>query len=528
MECFKIENLSFTYPNREKKALKNISLTIKQGEFVVLCGKTGCGKTTLLRLLKPALSPFGDINGKIFFEGRKLSELSQREQTTDIGFVMQRVENQIVTDKVWHELAFGLESLGLPTKEIRARVGEMASFFGIHNWFHKKTSELSGGQKQLLNLASIMVMNPKVIILDEPVSQLDPIASSEFLKTLEKINKELGVTIILSEHRLEDAIPLCDRVLVLEKGEIFAEASPCEIGEKLKDKEMFKALPTPVRIHSRVKNNLKCPINVKEGRKWLNELSLPLKEFPIKEEKYRENTILEGKNIYFRYEKNSPDVVRNFTVKINRGEIFAILGGNGSGKTTVLSLLCGLYKPYRGKVLCNKKIICLPQNPYTLLIEKSVALELLDMTDNKEKIKKISKLCNIDALLNYHPYDLSGGEAQRVALAKVLLADPEILLMDEPTKGMDAPFKEKFGGILKTLKEEGITVVMVSHDIEFCGENADRCSLFFDGNIVSTGTPREFFDGKSFYTTSANKMSRGIIKNALLEEDVVCALGGEV
>ena len=226
MESYQIENLSFTYPERESKALEDICLTVNQGEFITLCGKSGCGKTTLLRLLKTAVAPHGILKGSIYFNGRIISQINSKEQAAEIGFVMQSCDNQIVTDKVWHELAFGLESLGYSTPEIRTRVSEMASFFGIQTWFHKKVTELSGGQKQLLNLASVMVMQPSVLILDEPTSQLDPIAAQEFLKTLEKINRELGTTVILTEHRLEDAFPISDRVVVMDNGKIIADGTP--------------------------------------------------------------------------------------------------------------------------------------------------------------------------------------------------------------------------------------------------------------------------------------------------------------
>ncbi len=555
MESFKIENLSFTYPERYDKALDNVNLKVNQGEFLLVIGKSGCGKTTLLRLLKSSLSPFGEISGCIYFNGEKLSHCDARKQATDIGFVMQNPDNQIVTDKVWHELAFGLESLGYKQTEIRARVSEMASYFGIDNWFYKKVTELSGGQKQLLNLASVMVMQPSVLILDEPTSQLDPIAAEEFLNTLKKINRDFGTTIILSEHRLESALPIADRVVVMNKGKIIADDTPIEIGKILKDAnhDMYVALPTPVRVHGAVENSLPCPLTVRDGRLWLNQFSKdnsinPDVVLKDTEKELSNDFVIETKDVWFRYDKDLPDVVKGLNLRVRKGELFCLMGGNGAGKTTALSVISGLNSPYRGKVYVNGEelsdiknpygtlIGVLPQNPESLFVKKTVYLDLeealsdkkLSKEEKEEMIKNISLLCNIESLLNYHPYDLSGGEKQRVALSKVLLKEPEILLLDEPTKGMDAQFKAEFANILADLKENGVTVLMVSHDIEFCAEFADRCALFFDGNITTDGSPREFFAGKSFYTTCANRMARSVIPNAVLADDIIAACGGTV
>jgi len=540
MESYKIENLTFKYPASEKKALDGISLDIKKGEFITICGKSGCGKTTLLRLLKPTLSPTGERGGRVFFENKILESLSEREQCEKIGFVMQNPDNQIVTDKVWHELAFGLESLGLKNSEIRARVAEMASFFGIEEWFHKKVTELSGGQKQLLNLASVMVMQPSVLILDEPTSQLDPIASQEFLEAVAKINRELGVTVILCEHRLEDALPLSDRVLVMDNGKAVLCTSPKEAAYILKSQNnpMLAAMPTAMRVFAEVDNRKISPVTIREGRAWLSDYfkdKLPLK---IVKENYHseEECAVELADVHFRYEKESPDILRGLSLKINRGEFYAILGGNGSGKTTMLSLISGNNKPYRGKVNIGGKdlrISALPQNPQALFVEKTVEKDMWEMLsdvklprDEKQKlIYDTMELCELTDLSKRHPYDLSGGEMQRAALCKVLLHSPDILLLDEPTKGLDAHFKKKLASILISLKKSGVTVVMVSHDVEFCCEYTDKCAMFFDGIIVSEDIPHRFFSGKSFYTTAANRMSRGIIENAVLTKDIIHACG---
>lgn len=537
MEEIKIENLTFTYPERDVPAVENISLTINQGEFVVICGKSGCGKSTLLRQIKPILAPNGSRTGKIYINGAEVEALSQREQAEKIGFVLQSPDNQLVCDKVWHELAFGLESLSYTNTEIRARVAEMASFFGIQEWFYKNVTDLSGGQKQLLNLAAVMVMQPSVLILDEPTSQLDPIAAHDFLKTLSKINKELGTTIILTEHRTEEAFPLADKVVVLEGGHIIAKGSPREIGEALKDNDMFVALPTPMRVFCAAGKDGDCPVTVREGRNWLlgQEIcsDIPLEEKPPVEA----DTALAMTDVWFRYEKDLPDVLKGISLKVHEGEFYAIVGGNGAGKTTALSVMADINKPYRGKVRLKegKKIAMLPQNPVCLFSRKTVLLELKDMLsdlkisgeEKEERLNSVISLCELDGLLNSHPYDLSGGEQQRAAMAMVLLKAPDIILLDEPTKGLDAHFKLKLAKLLLSLKKSGIAIIMVSHDVEFCAKYADCCGMMFDGQIVSEDAARKFFAGKSFYTTAANRMARSVLPNAVTDTDIIKALGAD-
>lgn len=537
VEKIKIKNLIFSYPNSEKTALNDINLTVNQGEFVTICGKSGCGKSTLLRHLKPILTPHGKTSGEIYFNGKSIYDLSDREQAENIGFVMQNPDNQIVTDKVWHELVFGLESLGINSAEIRSKAAEMASFFGIQNWFYENVANLSGGQKQILNLASVMVMNPTLLLLDEPSSQLDPIAAHDFFTMLERINTELGVTIILSEHNLSEVFPLSDKVVVMEDGKITAENTPYKIGEELKQNSMFAALPTPTKIYYSLGNNSgNCPITIRDGHKWLEKQQIN-EHFEFKSEKNRINTepILELKDVWFRYEKNSDDILKGLSFKVHENEFYAIVGGNGVGKSTALSVISKINKPYRGKVFINDdtKVAVMPQNPQSLFLKKSVLEELYDAVFDVEKEKRkneieyVMKLCELDNLLENHPYDLSGGEQQRVALAKMLLRKPDLLVLDEPTKGFDACFKRKLAMILKSLQKNGMTVLMVTHDIEFCAEYADICAMFFDGNIVSEAPPRKFFAENNFYTTSAKRMADGIIENAVLDKDVIRALGGE-
>lgn len=541
IDTFQIENLCFSYPDQPEPILHDLTLHVKQGEFLVLCGPSGCGKSTLLRQLKTVLAPHGQRSGTILFEGQPLDSLDQRAQTERIGFVQQSPENQIVTDKVWHELAFGLESLGYDTPVIRQRVAEMAAFFGIESWFYKNVTELSGGQKQLLNLASVMAMQPSVLILDEPTSQLDPIAASDFLAVLGKINRELGTTILLTEHRLEEAFPLASRVAVMDGGRLICTGTPSEVGMALRSSghAMFLAMPAAMRVWAAVENDQSCPVTVREGRDWLKQYAAdhPLKPLPPESvHTYGKEPVLEAEELWFKYEKDSPDVVRGLSLTVHRGEFLALLGGNGAGKSTSLKLLSGLLTPYRGTVKRSGNIGVMPQNPQALFVKKTVREDLAEILKGKklpkdveaQKISRMVHLCRLEDLLDRHPYDLSGGEQQRAALAKVLLLEPDILLMDEPTKGLDAEFKQVFAEILQVLLHQGVTVLMVSHDIEFCASYAHRCAMFFDGSIVAEGTPRSFFSGNSFYTTSANRMARSLVPGAVTPEDVIALCGGEL
>lgn len=542
MAHFEIKDLTFSYAAAKgKHSLENVSLTIEQGEFLVLCGKSGSGKSTLLRQLKTVLTPNGKRTGEILFRGVPLKQVSDREQSEKIGFVMQNPDDQIVTDKVWHELAFGLESLGCDQKTMRGRVAEMACYFGIQDWFHRDVATLSGGQKQLLNLASIMAMQPEVLILDEPTSQLDPIAASDFLNTVRKINTELGTTVIITEHRLEDIFPYADRAVVMDRGRVIADDAPGKVGQLLFEQSnpMFAAMPTPVRVYYGAGGTGESPLTVRQGRSWLSRRfpNRPEKDAiaapPLPEEVKDPALVL--KELWFRYEKDSPDILRGVSAEIPSGSLYAILGGNGAGKSTTLKAISGICRPYRGKVTLFGKpvdkyksselfhgcLAMLPQDPKSLFVKKTVREDLSEMTKDKSSLERIAALCQITELLDSHPYDLSGGEQQRAALAKVLLTNPRLLLLDEPTKGIDSFFKETFAGILADLKKQGITIVMVSHDVEFCARYADVVSMFFDGQILTTDTPRRFFGSNSFYTTAAHRMSRHIFHMAVTVDDVL-------
>lgn len=558
MALLEVKNLSFTYPRQPKDttepkpALSGVSLDIRRGEFMVLCGASGCGKSTLLRLLKRELAPEGEKSGEIIFCGKEQSTLSEREAACEIGYVLQNPENQIVTDKVWHELAFGLENMGVPTPVIRRRVAEMACFFGIDDWFRKKTTELSGGQKQLLNLASILSMQPKLLILDEPTSQLDPIAASDFIHTLSKINKELGLTILLTEHRLEEVFPLADRVAVMDQGKLLFVESSRQAGHELKkfdpNHRMLLGLPSAVRIYQGLDaEDVTCPLTVRDGRNFIeenyNNTITRLEREPEKKEEKDRPIAMRMKDICFRYEKEEPDVLDHVALTLYEGEVVSLLGGNGAGKTTLLSVISGTNRPYygkievfgkrlqkyRGKELYIRKLASLPQNPQTVFLKMTVREDYEELakvlgckkSELEDKIQAVAQQLEITHLLDRHPYDLSGGEQQRAAIGKVLLLEPRLLLLDEPTKGIDAWSKRQLGNLLKDLRGQGITVLMVTHDVEFAAEVSDRCGLFFDHEITSVDTPEEFFCNNNYYTTAANRISRQQYENAITCEEVI-------
>ncbi|MBQ9828455.1 MAG: energy-coupling factor ABC transporter ATP-binding protein [Lachnospiraceae bacterium] len=546
MALLDIKDLSFTYPGRTQSALKGITFSVEEGEFVVLCGESGCGKSTLLRNLKTILKPYGKRSGEILYRGVPLDSVKDRQQAEEIGFVLQNLENQIVTDKVWHELAFGLENLGIDRDTMRLRVAEMASFFGIQEWFHNDVSELSGGQKQMLNLAAVMAMQPRVLILDEPTSQLNPIAASDFLNTIAKINRDLGTTVILSEHRLEDVLPNATKIIVMDKGTIAAWEEPRRIGRILAEKKhtMLSAMPVAMQSVYRLGREVPevCPITVGEGKRWIDTLGEPAGKLPEIPDKGKLEPAVTFKDVWFRYTRDGDDVIRDLNAVIYKGEIFSIIGSNGAGKSTAASLMSGINRPYRGKISIfgevkntykgskiGSEVSLLIQNPQSFFVKDTVREDLgevfkgsgIDKKTAQQRILDVAKLTYIEEFLDYHPYDLSGGEQQRAALAKVLLRDSEILVLDEPVKGMDGFLKKKMADIMLDLKKMGKTVVLVSHDLEFCAGISDRCALFFDGGIAAINDPRSFFAENSFYTTAANRMVRHIDPRVVTIEDIV-------
>ena len=543
MAAFTAKNLSFTYSGSKDPALFDLSFEIQNGEFIILAGETGSGKSTLLRCLKPELTPNGGLCGKLLFNGQDISKSKGRLSAEKIGFVGQHPEHQIVTDKVWHELAFGAENLGIERDEIRRRVAETACFFGIEHLFERSTAALSGGQKQLLTLASVMVTNPDVLILDEPTARLDPVAAAEFLSVISRLNTEFGTTVIISEHRLEQLFSRSDKILALKGGRTLCFCEPRSAAEKMgKDSVLCRSLPAAARLFSALGLSGSCPLSVKNGSDFLCE---KLGHFPVSQKTAEKDPrqsgaaataanrikearkdsrpkALEIKEAFFRFERSGEDILKGLDLTVYEGEIFCILGGNGSGKTTALSVAAGVKRAYSGKVKIFEKAIekykggelyrgvvsLLPQDIEPIFLKDTVAEELKSVDRDGNDFLTLD-----NSLLSRHPYDLSGGQQQILGLLKALSTKPRLLLLDEPTKGLDSASKLALSSALKQLKETGMTIVAVTHDAEFAAETADRCAMFFRGQNICTAPSRDFFKSGSFYTTPFVPMTKGVFKD---------------
>lgn len=513
----------------------------------MLCGPSGSGKTTLLRQLKRELAPVGARSGGLWYKGRTLEELPPETAAGEIGMVFQNPEAQIVMDTVWHELAFSMENLGYSQAVMRSRLAEIAGLFGLEPLLYKSVHELSGGQKQLLNLAAVLLLRPKLLLLDEPTSQLDPVAAREFIQLLQRLNEELSMTVIISEHRLEEVFPLADRVLLMEQGELKANGSPRDIvrwAGQAQNASHLLYLPAASRLFLALAPleqgitawNPGIPLTVREGKSWLRERKELLKNTASNAGSDRggpspdKESVLECSEVTFRYEKDGPEVLKKLTLSLYRNELLAVLGGNGAGKSTLLHLLAGLGKSQRGLIRMNKGLAAgyLAQNPLLYFSQDTVMEELLHMAryaglpepEAQRQIAPLLDLFRLHEVKGSHPLDISGGQQQKLALAMVLLPAPDILLLDEPTKGLDPEAKELLAGLLKQLRAAGKSIVMVTHDVEFAAKQASRCAMLFDGGITAEGPPKIFFSANYFYTTAVNRMLRDWQPQALTIEDV--------
>lgn len=512
---YEINNFTFRYMLSDKNSLENVSLKIKKGKITLIAGASGSGKTTLLRHLKKELIPKGKRSGDIFYEDQKVESLENIHSVKEIGYLFQDPAKQMVMDTVWHEIAFGLENIGMPYEQMKRTVAEIVNYFDLQKIYHENTDNLSGGQKQLVNLAAIMAMHPKVLILDEPTAQLDPTARKDFLVMLEKLHKEFGLTIIITSHNLEDVMEMSDQCVILDHGKIMESGTPEEVAANLQRKAhpFEQSLPQILRLEE--KFQIEPTFSMEEVRNKIRKKKYQL----IKRNELHTDKVLEIMHLYAGYEKKK-DVLSNLSIQIMQGEIFAVVGANGSGKSTLLSCIASQVK-YDGKIKCKKKIAYMPQDPTLLFVKDELLEDLMEMGNDKiEKIQKLLEMAGLEKEQKTHPYDLSGGQQQMAALIKVLLSDPEVLLLDEPTKGMDREHSRKFGNLLKKLSKQGMTIFFVSHDLEFCAEYASRIGMMFDGKIEGIDLPEQFFSQNYFYTTTCAKITRDFKDVIILPQEV--------
>lgn len=543
MPLFKIENVTYYYPGSEKAALRDINLEVEEGDFILVAGGSGSGKSSLARVLAGLIPDFygGRIGGKVFFKGKAIRTMDRRKLAREVGMVFQDPEKQIVQTYVEAEIAFGLENLGLGPEEMLRRVAEVISFMNLAPIRESFTANLSGGQKQKLALASVLAMQPHVLVLDEPTSQLDPVSAEDILNLAKRLNEEMGFTVILIEQRLERCFHLADRVLFMERGEIAFDGRAQEMARETIKRDM-PFVPPVARFFAGL-NVPSAPITVKEGRKLLRSY---LKEKKPAGEKQsgsccksvhagdltEQKSMVSLKNVWFTY-PGGQEVLKDVSLDLKEGEFVAILGENGAGKSTLLKQITGMLKPGRGRVQVLGKDIgkngfkeirrfsaYLSQNPNDYLFQDTVEDELLFTLKNfgledQSAVDEMLEKFHLARYRHTNPRDLSSGERQRVALASVLVTGPGLIILDEPTRGVDFRLKAELGRLLQKETEKGGTVIVVTHDVEFAAEFAVRAVMMFSGRIVSDGEKHEVLGKSVFYAPQIGKMCRGICEGVL-------------
>lgn len=530
----------------DTNVIADINLNIAPGSFNVLFGRSGSGKTTLLQQLKRVLLPSGHCAGTLTFNSAPITTLTERQAAQDIGYVNQHADAQFVTDQVWHELAFGLERLATPAPVMHSRIAEMATFFGITELLNRDVHTLSGGQKQLVNLASVMVLRPQLLLLDEPTAQLDPLAKNNFIHALTRLHDELGTTILLAEHELEDLLQHCDQLIMMDAGHITASGTPAQVSKQLAaaDKSLA-AFPVATQLYYTKPGGADVPMTVGAGRTFLQQTVVqPAAHIPDRRVENGEPWLV-AKHVAFRYAADAPDTVSDINLTIPHGAFYGIVGSNGAGKSTLLALLGRILRPTHGSIrVAGKKLSAyttadlytnflavLPQDPTALFGSTSVQDELLATAQQTQPamgaaaaVSGVAELCHLQSLLTQHPFDLSGGEQQLLALAKIILLRPQVLLLDEPTNGLDATTKLQVGQILDELHATGVTIVTVTHDLDFIAAHATTIAMLFDGTITAEAATPDFFAANSFYTTTANRIARDFWPHAVTLQEVQTCL----
>jgi len=535
MAVIKIEDLTYYYPDTEKPALNQINLAIPEGQFVLLVGGSGCGKSTFIRALSGLIPDFygGTYGGKVYLDELEVRRLDRRSLVRQVGMVFQDPESQLVMTSVEQEVAFGLENLGLSKSLMKRRVMEVTGALALSGYLHSFIPELSGGQKQKVALASVLAMQPDILVLDEPTSQLDPIAGEEILTMIKRLNEENGITVVLVEQRLERCFHLADRVLVMENGRILCDGAPDKVARwAVKNNTPF--IPPLAKLFAGV-GYPEVPLTVKKGREILRScypLPAPKSAHLIKKRKVPGSAVdeflVDIQNAWFTY-PNGKEALKNVNLKIKPGDFTVIMGENAAGKTTLLKNINGLLKPGRGQVKVlnqdTRKLSVeelastvgyLSQDPNDYLFLPTVREELaftlnnLGLPDDGISEEILNRL-QLTAYAGVNPRDLSAGERQRVALASVLVARPQLLLLDEPTRGLDYGLKAELGNILKELQAEGTAIVVITHDVEFAAEYADDIVLMAEGTVIASGSKYEMLTGSTFYSPQVNKLFNNIV-----------------
>ncbi|AKP66199.1 ABC transporter ATP-binding protein [Companilactobacillus ginsenosidimutans] len=542
VEIVRFENYSFKYSNSSKVSLKNVNLTINKGDFALIIGKTGSGKSTLLRQLKPELALGKSVDGKLtLFGGENDNDFSH------VAYISQFVDNQMVTETARDEFHFVLENMGVDADQIHSKIAEIASYFDIVDLMDLKEDQLSGGQKQIINLASALILNPDILLLDEPTSQLDPITSEKFLRMVEKINSDLNITIILVEHSIEQAVFFVNRVVLVDNGSIGMDEKTDSALRKLFTEPDFKNyLPQTDRLFlesqlDEVFPNVKLPLTNRRMNQIIQQQSdyLKYEDHISRKGSSSETDELSVKRLTFRFEFNARNILDDITFNLKKGKSYAILGPNGVGKTTLLRVITKQLEQLSGTVFIegrktNKmgqkffdKLFILPQNPSLLFVTDSVQEEIsyqLQQSNeqvNDDLVNQYLEKFQLTEIKNVSPYDISGGQQEYLALVIGLIKNPELLILDEPTKGLDPNMKQQVAKMLRNYQEQGGTILASTHDVLFSSKYFDFVSLMFDGRLGTFDPPIEFFPNKYFYTTEINKATRDQFAQALIWEDIV-------
>lgn len=525
MELFKVENFSFTYKGCEKPVLKNISFNVCSGDFLLVCGGTGCGKTTLLRSLKKEISPVGKYTGSVKYKGKDVSESGE---TAQIAFVFQNPDTQIVCDTVRDEMCFTAENYGMASELIRRRMAELCMSFKIEHLIGRKTDELSGGEKQILSLMGAIMLHPQVIILDEPMSQLDPVCAEEFLKAVEKLNRDFGISVIMSEHNCDSVFSLANKVLCLSNGEV------SEFSERKEFVRFYCGEYLPQSVRFCEKFSYAPVFSIRECRSVYEKNIDRVTVTPSVVSQCFGETLIKAKNISFKYSRRSPEVLSGINLEVKAGTALALAGGNGSGKSTLLTLLAGVRKCMGGSLRIKKgtKVAYLNQNPmYSFLSDTvygdiALVLKVNELSENvlEQTLEKYAFFKDIKNLYEQNPLDLSAGQMQKLALLKVVLTGADVILLDEAEKGLDMSSRQELSKIFTALKEQGKGIVFVSHNPEFIYENADECAMLFAADVTEQERTRDFFLKNEIYTTFTGKVTMGIGDTAFTLGEV-CVTG---